>query len=301
MRQISDRRDSDRRDSDRRDGDRRDSDRRDSDRRDNSKSLRQNDRYSSSKCLSNAPKMRFGNDDFTVFCFSDRGNRNDDRSDDRRRNMDKGYSIKGRSRNTMEFKNQNRNKSHEYEGRGGGGGLHNRNNSGGHSDSRNQPHHHHHDDEHVESVSFTNSKLNNNSNRFSNVDYSNVGSIQGREYGIQEPAMVIFQFNYMKQRKSNEQKKTNILQQQQTQNQQSQSQQRFQLVSNEIPHNLESGQQMANQQNSQSTLLTTNHSLPISSSVIGECRMIGKCAVISGEQRIDGFCFQFQQQLERLH
>lgn len=108
--------------------------------------------------------------------------------------MDKGYNkIRGRS--TMEFKNQNRNKNHEYEGRGGGGGggggMHNRNNSGGHSESRNQPHHHHHDDEHVESVSFTNSKLNNNSNRFSNVEYSNVGSMQGREYGIQEPKMVI--------------------------------------------------------------------------------------------------------------
>ncbi|XP_055317056.1 protein CASC3-like isoform X2 [Sitodiplosis mosellana] len=218
MRQISDRRDSDRRDSDRRD-----SDRRDSDRRDNSRSRHQNDRYPSS-----------------------RGNRNDDRSDDRRRNMDKGFN-KGRGRSTMEFKNQNRNKNHEYEGRGGGGGgsVHNRNNSSGHSESRNQQHHHHHDDEHVESVSFTNSKLNNNSNRFSNVEYSNVGSMQGREYGIQEPTM-----------------------QQQTQNQQSQSQQRFQLVSNEIPHNLESGNQMSNQQNSQSTLLTTNHSLPISSSVI---------------------------------
>lgn len=63
------------------------------------------------------------------------------------------------------------------------------------------------------------------------------------------------------------------MQQQQTQNQQSQSQQRFQLVSKEIPHNLESGNQMSSQQNSQSTLLTTNHSLPISSSVIGECRL----------------------------
>lgn len=55
--------------------------------------------------------------------------------------------------------------------------------------------------------------------------------------------------------------------QQQSQSQQSQ---RFQLVSNEIPINLESGNQMPNQQNSQSTLLTTNHSLPISSSVISE-------------------------------
>lgn len=61
-----------------------------------------------------------------------------------------------------------------------------------------------------------------------------------------------------------------ILFQQQTQNQQSQSQQRFQLVSNELPINLESGNQMPNQQNSQSTLLTTNHSLPISSSVISK-------------------------------
>lgn len=130
----------------------------------------------------------------SVAFILDRGNRNDDRSDDRRRNVDKGYNNKGRSRNTMEFKNQNRNKNHEYEGRGGGG-VHNRNNSGGHSDPRNQSHHHHHDEEHVESVSFTNSKLNNNSNRFSNVDYSNVGSMQGREYGIQEPSMVIFQFN----------------------------------------------------------------------------------------------------------
>lgn len=119
---------------------------------------------------------------------TDRGNRNDDRSDDRRRNLDKGYN-KSRGRNTMEFKNQNRNKNHEYESRGGGGG-HNRNNSGGHSESRNQSHHHHQDDEHVESVSFTNSKLNNNSNRFSNVEYSNVGSIQGREYAMPEPTMV---------------------------------------------------------------------------------------------------------------
>lgn len=114
--------------------------------------------------------------------------------DDRRKIKDKGYKSHGRS--TMEFKNQNRNRSSEYEGRSSGG-MHNRNNSGGHSESRNQPHHHqhHHDDEHVESISFTNSKLNNNSNRFSNVEYSNVGSMQGREYGInqmgQEQTMVI--------------------------------------------------------------------------------------------------------------
>ncbi|XP_031630349.1 protein CASC3 isoform X2 [Contarinia nasturtii] len=197
----------------------RQNDRRDSDRRDISpRSRRQHDRYGPS-----------------------RGREND--LDDRRKNKDKGYKIHGRS--TMEFKNQNRNRSSEYEGRGSGG-MHHRNNSGGHSESRN--HSHHHDDEHVESISFTNSKLNNNSNRFSNVEYSNVGSMQGREYGI----------NQLGQEQT----------MQQSQNQQSQSQQRFQLVSNEIPINLESGNQMPNQQNSQSTLLTTNHSLPISSSVI---------------------------------
>lgn len=55
------------------------------------------------------------------------------------------------------------------------------------------------------------------------------------------------------------------------QNQQSQSQQRFQLGSNDVPtRNLESGIQISNQQNSQSTLLTTNHPLSISSDVIGE-------------------------------
>lgn len=180
MRQISDRRDSDRREGDRRD----------SDRRDNSRSHRQNDRYPSSKSFTIITNQKhFFKNIFLPCAHTDRGNRNDDRSDDRRRNMDKGYS-KSRGRNTMEFKNQNRNKNHEYEGRGGGGGLHNRNNSGSHSESRNQSHHHH-DDEHVESVSFTNSKLNNNSNRFSNVEYANVGSMQGREYGIQEPTMVI--------------------------------------------------------------------------------------------------------------
>lgn len=113
--------------------------------------------------------------------------------DDRRRNKDRGdRGYNNRSgRSTMEFKNQNRNKNNDYEGRSNGDRMYNRNS--GHSESRNQ--HHHHDDEHVESVSFTNSKLNNNSNRYSNVDYSSVGSMQGREYGMsqigQEQTIVI--------------------------------------------------------------------------------------------------------------
>lgn len=161
---MNDRRDSDRRDSDRRDSDRRDSDR-DRDRRDNSKSRRQHDRYMG------------------------RGSRND--LDDRRKSKDKSYTKSRMGRNTMEFKNQNRNKNNDYDGRNST--VYNRN-SGSHSDGRGQPHHHQHDDEHVESVSFTNSKLNSNPNRYSNVEYSNVGSMQGREYSIsqmgQEQTMV---------------------------------------------------------------------------------------------------------------
>lgn len=149
-----------------------DRDRRDRDRRDGSPQLRRShDRYPPG-----------------------RGNQME--MDDRRRIKDKGYKSR-LGRNTMEFKNQNRNKNNDYDGRGGSGGSYNRNNSGTHSESRNQPHYHQHDDEHVESVSFTNSKLNNNSNRFSNVEYSNVGSnmgpMQGRDYAIshQEQTMVI--------------------------------------------------------------------------------------------------------------
>lgn len=133
------------------------------------------------------------------FFFIGRGNRND--MDDRRRIKDKGFKERRSGRN-LEFKNQNRNKNADYEGRG----MYNRNNSGNHSESRNQSHHHH-DDEHVESVSFTNSKLNNNSNRYSNVEYANVGanigSIQGRDYGMpqigQDQNMVILCFmNFQK-------------------------------------------------------------------------------------------------------
>lgn len=97
--------------------------------------------------------------------------------------------------------------------------MYNRNNGGNHSDSRNSHHQHHHqqqqqsqphqnqqhpqqhqhDDEHVESISFTNSKLNNSSNRFSNMEYANVGSnmaqIKNRDYGLptmgQDQQMVI--------------------------------------------------------------------------------------------------------------
>lgn len=150
--------------------DRRDSDRRDSDRRDNSRTRRHNDRYPSG-----------------------RGSRND--LDDRRKSKEKGFKNR-MGRSTMEFKNQNRNKNSDYDGHGSSGGMYNRNNTGNHSDSRHQQHHHQHDDEHVESISFTNSKLNNNSNRYSNVDYSNIGSIQGREYTMsqmsQEKTMVNF-------------------------------------------------------------------------------------------------------------
>lgn len=147
-----------------------DRDRRDRDRRDGS------------------PQMRRSHDRYPL------GRGNQMEMDDRRRIKDKGYKSR-LGRNTMEFKNQNRNKNNDYDGRGGSGGY--RNNSGAHSESRNQPHYHQHDDEHVESVSFTNSKLNNNSNRYSNVDYSNVGSnmgsMQRRDYELshQEQAMVI--------------------------------------------------------------------------------------------------------------
>lgn len=167
-RQMNDRQMSDRPMNDRRDNERPMNDRRDSDRRDNSRSLRPHERYSG------------------------RGNKHD--FDDRRKIKDKGY----KNRSGREFKNQNRNKNNDYEGRSSGG-MYNRSNSGNHSETRNQPHHHQHDDEHVESISFTNSKLNNNSNRYSNVEYSNVGanigSMQGRDYGVpqmtQEPTMVI--------------------------------------------------------------------------------------------------------------
>lgn len=172
--QLNDRRDSDRRDNDRRDSDRRDSDRRDSDRRDNSRSRRHVDRYPSGH-----------------------GSRND--LDDRRRNKERGFKSNRPIRNTMEFKNQNRNKNSDYEVRGNSGGMYNRNNTGNHSESRPQ-HHHQHEAEHVESISFTNSKLNNNSNRYSNVEYSNVGSMQGREYAmsqlVQDQKMVNYTFPY---------------------------------------------------------------------------------------------------------
>lgn len=140
---------------------------------------------------------------------SGRGNRSD--LDDRRKNRDKGY----KTRPGREFKNQNRIKNNDYEGGRSNNTMYNRNNGGNHSESRNPSHHHqeqrqqpqqhhhhqqqHHDDEHVESVSFTNSKLNNNSNRFSNMEYANVGSnmaqMQNRDYGLsamgQEQQMVI--------------------------------------------------------------------------------------------------------------
>lgn len=188
----------------------------------------------------------------------DRGSRNE--LDDRRKAKDRGF--KGRS--GREFKNQNRNKSNEYENRSSGGYR-----SGSHSESRNQSHHQH-DDEHVESISFTNSKLNSNSNRYSNVEYSGVGSnmgqMQGREYGISQMGQdqmvkciklkpISINFNCLR-----------YLQQQPPK----QSQQRYQIVANEMPI-LDVGNQISNQQNSQSTLLTTNHSMPISSSVIGKC------------------------------
>lgn len=137
-----------------------------------------------------------------------RGNKSD--LDDRRNSRDKSY----KNRSGREFKNQNRNKNNDYDGGRPNNAMYNRNNGGNHSESRHPSHHHqqqsqqhhhhqqqHHDDEHVESVSFTNSKLNNNSNRFSNMDYShaNVGSnmaqMQNRDYGLsamgQEQQMVI--------------------------------------------------------------------------------------------------------------
>lgn len=270
----------DRGDRDRQMGDRRDSDidrrdRRDIDRRDSSRSRRQQDRYSSmrKKIFAFICFKLFTKIDLLLIVNLGRGNRSDRGDlDDRRKNRDKGY----KTRPGREFKNQNRNKNNDYDVGRPNNTMYNRNNGGNHSELRNPPHHHqqqqeprqhhhhqqqHHDDEHVESVSFTNSKLNNNSNRFSNMDYANVGSnmaqMQNRDYGLS----AMGQEQQMQQHQQ---------QHQQQPNQQSQSQQRFQLVSNEIPINLESANQMPNQQNSQSTLLTTNHSLPISSSVIGE-------------------------------
>lgn len=136
-------------------------------------------------------------------------------------------------------------------------GSHHRNNSGNNLENRNHrssnQHHQHHndDDQHLESISFTNSNLTNNKNRYSNVDYSNA-VLQEREYSEQ----------------SNQQRQISVQQQQQISAQQPPSQQRF-AVSNESGAN-----QMANQSNSQSTHLTTNHSLPISSSVIGKFVML---------------------------
>lgn len=192
----------------------------------------------------------------TGYSSSNRSGR-ESHSDDRRMSRDKNYRPGRNTMNSIVIKNQNRNKNNDnYDGRG----SHHRNNSGSNLDKRNLG-----DDEHVESISFTNSKLNNSGNRYSNVDYPNVGSpLQERDYADSQAT------NQQRPITGRQQMQNQpvMVQQQQSGGQQSQQsqQQRFQLVSNDMPINLEAGNQIANQQNPQNPLLAINHSMPITTS-----------------------------------
>lgn len=190
--------------------------------------------------------------------FSNRPMNNQNRGEYKRNsdsNMDRGMNKSEKNdrnfKGGREFKNQNRNRGNgssrydEYDNR-----THNKNShiDKGHGyPSNNQYSSNYNDNEHVESVSFTNSKMsganvsNSGENRYSsNADYSNTN--KEREYVDQQ---------------DKQQRQQNLPQQRPiTGRQQNPSQ--------------TSGQQLPAQiqRQNQNTLLTTNHPMPITSSVI---------------------------------
>lgn len=184
------------------------------------------------------------------------------------KNRDRNYRS---GRNTMEFKNQNRNKNNDYDGRGNS--QHSRNNSGNNTDryqsSNSYQHQHQYDDEPVESISFTNSKFypnerSNQSQRSNKQDRNEYMERSDNQAPLQQRPITGRQ---QSQQHSQNQSISQQSQAQQNQQQAPPQQQRYQLVSNEMPVGIHLDT-ANNQQNSQNTLLTTNHSLPISSSVI---------------------------------
>lgn len=182
----------------------------------------------------------------------------DGQSDDRRVNKDMNYRS-GRNSNSIVIKNQNRNKNNDnYDSRGGN----HRNNSASNSDRRNIG-----DDEHVESISFTNSKLNNNPNRYADVAYLNIGSsIQEQDYA---DAQVTNQQRPITGRQPLQNQSVPVTIQQQQQQSQSDAHNRHKYMhpsampTANIDINLEPNSQPPN------TLLATNHTLPIAAAGAG--------------------------------
>lgn len=182
------------------------------------------------------------------------GNNKTDKNDGR--NYRSGGSGSGGGRSTIEYKSQNRNRNNAHGGdyEPHNNRNHNRNNSS-HNETKPTAGSHHHD-ERVESISFTNSKISsgnsNSGGRYSsNVDYPNHSrSTKDRDYGERQDDSQSSQHQY---NQSSQRLAGNRQQQQQQQQPQSQQQ---------------PNQSHQIQRQHQSTLLTTNHSLPISSSAI---------------------------------